>query len=213
MKTETAMFGFFQNKSGLLSALLLILFANFLVAQRIQNIALSSAGGIVRVDFSVIKGSNCNGYKIWHSNDSLLFQTVGDYPGLCSSPMEDLSHTFNHNSPRPNAVNYYKIELEFVETSDIQRIYVGAGERPLLTPYPNPVLLTEEYIQLKTSNTENAAMEGFICDEAGHTLRSLLLNCYNYTLQLPLSGLTSGIYFVWLSDGVYVYGTKFIVSP
>jgi len=194
-------------------ALVFLLLSYPLLAQRIQNIQLSSAGGIVRVDFTVGKGSNCDGYKIWHSTDSTFFNVVGDYPGLCSSNFEDLSHTFNHNGPQLNTINFYKIELAFVETSDIQRIYVSSDNRPLLTPYPNPVLLTDGIINLKTSGTENGLLEGFICDESGHQLSSLLVNSYNYTIQLPIYYLTSGIYFVWLSDGIFIYGTKFIVSP
>jgi hypothetical protein len=213
MKTEITLPGLLRIKPVHWVAIFLLLHVFTLRSQRIQNIALSSAGGVVRVDFSVIKGSNCQGYNILHSTDSVFFTLVGEYSGICSSPTEDVPHSYNHTSPQPNAVNYYKIELTFVETSDIQRIYVSADGRPLLTPYPNPVLLSDGIINFRTSNTENGQLEGFICDESGHKLSNLLVNCYDYTIQVPIYYLSQGIYFVWLSDGVLVYGTKFIVSP
>jgi len=213
MKTETPLPGLPWIRPGYLAVVILVLFVFTLRAQRIQNIALSAAGGIVRIDFSVVKGSNCEGYNILHSTDSTFFTLVGNYPGICSSTFEDVPHTYNHNSPQANAINYYKIELAFVETSGIQRIYVSSDSRSLLRAYPNPVLLSDGKINFRTSNTENGQLEGFICDESGHQLQTLLVNCYDYTIELPIHTLRTGIYFIWLSDGLHVYGSKFIVSP
>jgi hypothetical protein len=213
MKMETLMPGSLRNKTGYLAALLFHFFVFNLPAQRLQNISLSSAGGIVRIDFTVAKGSNCEGYKILHSTDSTFFNVVAEIPGICSSSFEDLSHTYNHTSPQVNAMNYYKIELAFVETSPIQRIYVSSDSRSILTAYPNPVLLSEGSIHFRTSSTENGTLEGFICDENGRKLQSLLLNCYDYKIDLPIFHLKTGIHFIWLSDGVYLYGSKFIISP
>jgi hypothetical protein len=202
-----------RNKPQALAFLFFLLLAPTLFSQRIINFNLSSTSGLVRIDFTVAKGSTCNGYKIYHSVDSLNFTVIEDYAGICSSSSENLSQTFNHTSPQPKTINYYKVELAFVETSPTKSIYVDNQSQAQLTPYPNPVLLSSESIRLRTSNTENAAMEGFVCDESGHQLRSLLLNCMDYTMDLPLYNLRSGIYFIWLSDGLYIYGTKFIVSP
>lgn len=203
--------GYSLNK--VLFLLILMLFNFCFFSQRIVNLSLGTSAGIVRVDFTIGKGFDCYGYRVWHSSDSVFFNQVEDYPGLCSSSSQDMSYNFNHNSPALNAVNYYKVELSNVETSPIQRIYVPANDRPLLRAYPNPVLLGEYSIQLKTSNTENGQLEGFLCDESGHKLQELFLNCVNYNAELPLGTLGSGIYFLWLSDGYYVYGSKFVVSP
>lgn len=182
-------------------------------SQRILNFNLSSSGGLVRIDFSVAKGSTCDGYRIYHSLDSLNFVVIEDYAGICSSTTENVSHTYNHSSPSPKALNYYKIELAFVETSPVKSIYVDEQSRPLLTPYPNPVPISDGLVKLRTSNTENGALEGFICDETGHKFQEVLVNSYDYKLELPIYGLSTGIYFIWLSDGVYAYGAKLIISP
>lgn len=203
--------GSFQNKVLLTALLSAIGF--YLFSQRIVNISLATSAGIVRLDFTIGKGFDCFGYRVWHSTDSIYFSVVEDYPGLCSSSLQDMSYNYNHNHPAPNTVNYYKVELSNVETSAIQRIYVPANDRPLLRVYPNPVVQSARSVQLKTSNTENGMLEGFLCDEAGHRIQELLLSCLNYNAELPLPSLNSGIYFLWLSDGYVVYGSKFVVSP
>lgn len=212
-RTGTLLPGLLRTKSKGLAFVVLLLLAESLASQRILNFNLSSSGGLVRIDFSVAKGSNCDGYKIYHSVDSLYFNVIEDYAGICSSTSENVPHTYNHSSPSPKAINYYKIELAFVETSPIKSIYVDDQSRPLLTPYPNPVPISDGLVKLRTSNTENGALEGFICDEIGHKFQEVLVNSYDYKLELPLYGLNTGIYFIWLSDGVYAYGAKLIISP
>ncbi len=213
MRMGTALPGSLRNKPSGLAVLVLFLLAQGLFSQRILNFNLSSSGGLVRVDFSVAKGSSCDGYKIYHSVDSLYFTVIEDYAGICSSTSENVPHTYNHSSPSPKAINYYKVELAFIETSPIKSIYVDEQSRPLLTPYPNPVLLSEGTVKLRASNTENGALEGFICDESGHKFQELLVNSYDYKIELPIYKLSTGLYFIWLSDGLYAYGTKLIISP
>jgi hypothetical protein len=205
--------GLLRTKSKGLALVVLLLLTKSLASQRILNFNLSSSGGIVRIDFSVAKGSTCDGYRIYHSLDSLFFTVIEDYAGICSSTTENVPHSYNHTNPSPKAINYYKIELAFVETSPIQSIYVDDQSRPLLTPYPNPVPISDGLVKLRTSNTENGMLEGFICDEIGHKFQEVLVNSYDYKLELPLNGLSTGIYFIWLSDGVYAYGAKLIISP
>lgn len=203
--------GFLRNK--LLAACFGFALSLPSAAQRIVNINLGTSGGMVRVDFTIGKGLDCYGYRVLHSIDSTFFTVVEDYPGLCSNSTQDSPFSYTHSSPVLNTVNYYKVELANIETSPIQRIYVPANERPFLRAYPNPVKRTEEFIRVKTSNTENGMMEGFLCDESGHKLRDLLLNTVNFEFQLPLYNLQQGVYFLWLSDGVLVYGGKFLVEP
>jgi len=205
------MFGSIRIKA--LCLVFLVNFSQGIRAQRIINYNLTSTGGIVRVDFDVSKGSNCDGYIIYHSLDSTFFTVIEDYAGICSSTTEDVRQTFNHTSPRPNSLNYYKVELAFIETSPIKSVYVNNESRAVLSAYPNPILLSDEILNLRTSNTENGQLEGFMCDESGHKLTELLVNCYDYIIRLPIQELESGIYFIWLTDGLLAYGTKFIVSP
>lgn len=203
--------GFLRNK--LLTASLGLALALPLAAQRIVNISLGTSAGMVRVDFTVGKGLDCYGYRVLHSVDSTFFTVVEDYPGLCSNSTTDSPFSYTHTNPALNTVNYYKVELANIETSPIQRIYVPANQRPLLRAYPNPVKSNEERVYFKSSNTENGMMEGFLCDESGHKLRDLLVNSVDFEFELPLNNLQQGIYFVWLSDGVFVYGGKFLVEP
>ena len=182
-------------------------------SQRISNFNLSTSGGFVRVDFGISKGLDCYGYKVWHSIDSTFFSVVEDYPGLCSSNQEDMSYSFHHSSPAANRLNFYKVELSNVENSPIQRIFVPADGATALRVYPNPAQLGDTKVQLRTSSTENGQLEGYLCDVSGHILQRLLLNCFSYTCELPINQLKAGIYFLWLSDGTFIYGAKLQIHP
>ena len=97
--------------------ILLISFFYFAKANRITNFNLYNVNGNVEVRFTISKGAPCNGYKIWHSVDSLNFIQVFEDPGICGSNTEDITKSFLHSGPSSNLTHYYKVELIGTEIS------------------------------------------------------------------------------------------------
>jgi hypothetical protein len=182
-------------------------------AQRIVNFYVFTAGTNVGLRFTIAKGVQCGGYKIYHSSDSISYSVVYDYPGICGGSGTDETISFTHNNPALNLVNYYKVELVPIETSRAEKIYVGEQIKSGLQVYPNPADALHNQLTLKLNNaTSNLKLAGFIYDQTGKPIRQLDLNAFpNEALSLEIANLSNGLYVIWLANDNQAYTTKFLV--
>lgn len=197
-----------------MTRLLLIVWVFFVVhvnAQRITNFSLYGVGKSVGLNFTVVKGSTCNGYTVYHSLDSVYFSVVEDYAGICGNTFEDVNNTYTHQNPTPNAFNYYKVQIALGEVSEIKSIYVSPGANSGLILYPNPVSEMDEIINFRALASPNSRLVGDIYDCTGKRQGELDVRTMDSKASFSVSGLKSGIYFVWLTDGQLFYSNKFIV--
>jgi hypothetical protein len=183
-----------------------------LLSQRIANFQLSEFGTRVRIDFSVSKGSNCNGYTLFHSRDSIHYSIIEDYAGICSSTSEDLSFNYTHNDPAGMQYNYYKVELAFVESSEVKAIFVSGKNASAITLFPNPLLNNQEQLKLRIPGISNAALSGFIYDSGGMLVRELYLKQVDHFASFYVNELKNGLYLIWLNDGITAYSAKLIIG-
>lgn len=188
-------------------------------ANRIINFNLYNVNGSVDVRFTISKGTPCNGYRIWHSVDSLNFFQVFEDPGICGSLTEEVNKSFLHGGISSGITHYYKVELIGTETSPIKRIYVDLPNQLQLRVYPNPLtdLINPITIQIISSsgtpgNSPLSKLIGFIYTSNGAPVQSLELILSNGTSNLLLNNLNDGLYIIWLTDNDRVYRTKFIVQ-
>ena len=65
----------------------------------------------VRLSWVVYGGSTCNGIIIERSIDGAAFEVIGDIAGICGSPDTDIPYVFLDETPVPNQVNYYRLEM------------------------------------------------------------------------------------------------------
>jgi hypothetical protein len=196
-----------------LISLLFIFITTCCSAQRIINFNLVTAGTNVGVRFTIAKGLQCGGYKIYHSTDSLSYNVVYDYPGICGGSGADETISFTHNNPAVNQLNYYKVELVPIETSRSAKIYVAGQAKAGVLAYPNPVSGSSTQLTLQISKAiNNLKLSGVIYDQVGKPMRQIDLNALlDDTLSIDLAGLSNGLYLIWLADGNQVYTTKFLV--
>ena len=180
-------------------------------AQRITNFNLYGVGASVGLNFTVVKGSTCNGYTVYHSLDSIYFNVVEDYSGICGDTFEDVNNSYTHQNPTPNAFNYYKVQIALGEVSEIRSIYVSPGVNSGLILYPNPVSEVDERINFRALASPNSRLVGDIYDCTGKKYGELDVRTMDSQASFSITGLKSGIYFVWLTDGQLVYSNKFIV--
>ena len=76
-----------------------------------------TAGNGVSVKFTISKGAQCAGYRIWQGVDSVNFKLVYNYPGICGDLNVSQDISYFHETPNINQINYYKAELFPVEFS------------------------------------------------------------------------------------------------
>lgn len=196
--------------------ILFICIINFANANRIINFNLYNVNGSVDVRFTISKGTPCNGYKIWHSVDSLNFVQVFEDPGICGSNTEDVTKSFLHSGLSPNLTHYYKVELIGTEISPIKRIYLENALLPKLLIYPNPITnfstpLTIQILNFNVSTQKNKLI-GFIYNHNGTPVQSIEIITNNGYGNLLLNDLKEGIYVVWLTDINQIYKSKLLIQ-
>jgi hypothetical protein len=191
-------------------ALLLVCIQGF--AQRIQNFNVFAVNGSVGIKFTVSKGTQCNGYTIWHSLDSINFNVIYSYPGICGNTSADQDFSYTHTSPGVNVVNYYKIELPGVETSPVQRVYLTTTPQASLLMYPNPIVNEYDVLYLKIFNANNLRVVGFLYNQFGKPMRTLDITTKVDLANLYINDLENGLYVIWLTDGTQLFRGKFIIN-
>ena len=188
-------------------------------ANRIINFNLYNVNGSVDVRFSISKGVPCNGYRIWHSVDSLNFFQVFEDPGICGSFNEEVNRSFLHSGITAGITHYYKVELIGTETSPVKRIYLDLPNQLQLRVYPNPLvdLINPLTIQIINSSgtsgsTPLSKVLGFVYNSNGSPVQSLELILSNGIATVLLNDLKDGMYIIWLTDNERVYRNKFFVQ-
>ncbi|MCE3260149.1 MAG: hypothetical protein K0S12_1790 [Bacteroidetes bacterium] len=181
-------------------------------SQRIQGFNVFTAGTSVGIRFTVTKGSQCSGYTIYHSTDSINFFQIYNYPGVCGDVNTNQDYSYTHTSPALNQVNYYKIDLFPVEMSGVQRIYVSDQPRASMLIYPNPIVNIYDVLNIKIFNVANVRLVGGIYNQFGKPVKTLDLTTKIDLTSAFINDLENGMYVVWLNDGTNVFSSKFIIN-
>lgn len=85
----------------------------------LDRFTLTELNGIVQLDWTISKGSTCNGIGITRSVDSINFEPIGKINGVCGSLTEAVSYSFTDPDPIQNRVNYYQLQLGDIGYSPI----------------------------------------------------------------------------------------------
>ncbi|MDI1354792.1 MAG: hypothetical protein PSX36_07735 [bacterium] len=192
--------------------LVFILFSSYFgEAQRIKNLKLYLANSTVSIKFTLSAGTSCNGFKVLRSLDSLFYNEIYDYSGICGASGLDEEKSAIDASPAMNQVNYYKIQLSTFETSDAKGIYVSSTSKANMIVFPNPVSNDYDPVQLKLIGADNSSVSGYLYDEFGKVNATLNLYTTASVTSINAGALRNGIYLIWLTDGLERYSAKMII--
>ncbi len=194
-----------------ISAFIFLMFSVCIYSQRIQNFTAFAAGASVGIKFTIAPGPECNGYTILHSTDSVSFNIIYNFPGVCgnTNTKQDISYT--HSTPAIDQINYYKVELIPVETSNVIRVFVFGPPRAALLAYPDPIVSPYDLLNLRLANTGNTRVVGAIYDIYGKAIKNLDLITQGDLTYIHVDEFINGMYFISLNDGSHLYSTKFII--
>ena len=121
-----------------LRVLMLFLFTPLLSrSQVVDGFYALQSGNRVVLHFTMKQGNTCNGIDILHSTDSLNYSIVGSIEGVCGSASFDIPYSYIDESPRINAINYYRLDLKQLGYSDIVSLHVYDHSKRLQL-FPNP---------------------------------------------------------------------------
>lgn len=127
---------FIGSKVAIISMLLL---GHSLLAQEgieyLDFTVKQESGKAVFVEWVVKQGRTCNDPQIWRSDDSLNFENIFTYVGVCGSA--DSSIRYSYTDPDVNSGNeyYYQIRVQ-TERTEIRKVLILPDQK--IDVYPNP---------------------------------------------------------------------------
>lgn len=162
----------------------------------------------VLLQWTISSGKTCNGTFIQRSADTVNFETIGEIPGICGSSETPVPYTFTDESPIPNQVNYYRLELGGQGYSRILAIpYFEYGNTGSIV-IPNPVSTQSRiYFENKTEKPYLFSLFNY----SGQLVRQSKGN--DSSVLLDVTGLSAGayLYSIQLPDRKPING-KVIIS-
>ena len=94
----------------------------------IENFTGTQFNNSIVINFTLVKGNTCSDTEVQRSTDGINFIVIYTIAGLCGSTQENVSYTITDNSPVPNSINYYRINLRSLGLSDIIKVrYIEIG--------------------------------------------------------------------------------------
>jgi hypothetical protein len=138
----------------------------------------------------VIKGGQqCQGVKVYRSEQDLLFKQISHVEGICGSATEDETYTHFDNSPTSNTYNFYRLEMGFQGFTDTITVFFedfGAKEHLVQTNYRDG----SYRILYNNDNNKEAILRVF--DLSGKEL--IQETSTNSDVTFDATGLRAGIY-------------------
>lgn len=171
---------------------------------RIQALTATQYNQNIVISYLISAGNTCSGYQILKSNDSLNFNVIYDYAGICGESSKAQNITFSDEHPEENKKNYYKVLiLPSDYSAAISVFFIDLSEKGYLL-MQNPI--TDRLSILSDINSKTLK----IYNQKGDLIQSLTPN-EKGLYQKEISSLGSGVYYFVIesSKGNPLHG-KFI---
>ena len=165
-----------------------------LIAQsRVQELTSTQYKKSIFLNFIITSGSTCSGYQIQHSLDSINFELLFDYYGICGEQTKSQSFSFIDENPVKNAKNYYRVFIPPNDYSKINAItYFDLSDNGYLL-FNNPV---NDNLTIMSSNT-NSLLKIF--NQTGSLVKAIYPN-ENGLYNEDVSSLESGLYLFFIES-------------
>lgn len=94
--------------------------------------------GNVYVDITLSQGNNCNGIVIQRSLDTIYFQNIAQFEGVCGNTSSPTSYNFLDENPILNQTSYYRVKFGNNIYSEIIEILIidSQNNEYQLRPHP-----------------------------------------------------------------------------
>lgn len=128
----------YTNRFIYLPCLLVFLTVSSVKSQAFLNYFTGTAAqDKVILEWQMLLGSTCDGIRILHSTDSLIFDEIGLIGGICGSKTESVKYEFIHKTAAINKINYYQLEFGNTFFSNVIQIELIAYDNGYqIRPHP-----------------------------------------------------------------------------
>ena len=131
----------------------------------------------IHLSWTFSSGSQCNGMRMYRSNDGEIFTKIDEIPGICGASETPVTYSFTDSTPIPNTTNHYRLELGNQGFSTILAIdYFAPGENgyTIITSQSGIEVLIDKPPTRK-GVAQIFDIRGNLTDEFGFTTRRISL--------------------------------------
>jgi len=167
-------------------ALLILLFLNLFHDVNAQSDTLLSkfnanvVGEKVLLAWRIKAGNTCDGIEVYRSTDTVNFLLLGNVEGICGNLSFPVDYEYFDESPVPNSLNFYRLNLGGNGFSHVISIwYFDFSEKDYFIS-PNPV---RERATLRFKNDSGLEVNLFVYDLIGNEYLRLKTNSDNFVLE------------------------------
>jgi hypothetical protein len=166
----------------------------------LASFSLTRSGDAVTANFGILGGASCLGVDLERSTDSTNFEIVAIIPGICGGTDQTEFYTITDESPVPNSLNHYRLNLGTEGKSGTVSIFYLILEQGLQV-FPIPA---DYQIRVLLDNPLKQPFTLHIVEESGKISRSFE-NQSQDDFYFDVSWLSAGNYVLKIS---YVNGTE-----
>jgi hypothetical protein len=148
-----------------ISLVFVLLFCSFFAHAQLRSVNAVLSGKNVVIQWVVDAYQTCDEVVVQHSTDSIYFNDIYSYPGVCGGSSVAESYQFKHSSPSIGA-NYYRLYLGKYGYTQVIRVTV-TGNPAGLQVAPNPF---NESTKISLIN-EGKIYDVIILDMKGNIIR------------------------------------------
>jgi hypothetical protein len=160
----------------------------------------------VFVKWTIKAGFSCTDVSVEHSADSINFNSVYTYPGICGASQTDKSYLFTHENAFIDKANYYRLNLGNYGFSEVLKIentdYVEG-----VVIAPNPITTSGK---IKFSNPDKELFRLRVFDMRGILVYSSQTESNEF--EILRTNFSGGVYLYSLSGRTKNYKGKFVIQ-
>lgn len=162
---------------------------------QLDHFSLQTLPRQVQLDVTLSAGFTCNGIQILRSADSLQFETIGLFGGVCGDSSESVSYRFIDEQPLLNQRSYYTLLLGGRIPTEILSIVVDDFGKQLFRFGPNPA---DAEVRLRYRNEQQQLFRVELLGLNGLPLR--IETSQTEEITLPTADLPAGLYLIRLMN-------------
>ena len=168
---------------------------NLISQSRIEELNAANYKQSIVVSWLISAGNSCTGYQIQRSGDSLNFEVLFDFSGICGELTKAQSISFIDEKPLINAINYYRVLIPPADYSKITSIlFSDISEKGYLL-FENPV---NQNLAL-LSSSKNGKLK--IYDQTGNLIKEFSSN-EGGLFNENVSELSSGLFYFKIESDI-----------
>jgi len=162
-------------------------------SQYLENFDLDIDGNSLLISWTTTEGFSCEDLTIQYSTDSLVWEEIYRYPGICGSESKAEDYDYLFKNPATNRVIYFKIGLGRFGESEILSTIIRDYSKSALQFVPHPLNI-KSVLYIQNNHKSEVVLEVYsLTGELKHELKLGRVDRIHFSDYVSLE---SGVYII-----------------